>query len=269
MSRSRAEQLIESGLWLRLSGDLEWSQRLFEEAFRLDPAAAGAQPTQHEPNGAWSLAYQAELWSLLPIKVSPWPDPFASPGAVTAADSAADTWSQNPAWQAPAAAAVNPVPDVDAEPLEFEELEPPVEKPAPTPSAPPQPLETGPDVDNLLQAAEDFIELEDPEAAMELIGRAEQIAPDHPDLRLIRERGEAALHGLYEDRLGPLDAIPKVSLGAEEIVALNLDHRAGFVLSQIDGVSSFEDLFSLSGMSRLDTARILAELLEQNVITRA
>jgi len=130
-------------------------------------------------------------------------------------------------------------------------------------------LETGPDVDNLLQAAEDFIELEDPEAAMELIGRAEQIAPDHPDLRLIRERGEAALQGLYEVRLGPLDAIPKLSLGAEEIVALNLDHRAGFVLSQIDGVSSFEDLFSLSGMSRLDTARILAELLEQNVITQA
>src|SRR5262249_13303145 len=118
-------------------------------------------------------------------------------------------------------------------------------------------------------AGEDFIELDDPEAAMELIAKAEKIAPDHPDLRLIRERAEVALQGVYEGRLGSLDAIPKVSIGPEEIVALNLDHRAGFVLSQIDGVSSFEDLFSLSGMSRLDTARILGQLLDMKVIDRA
>jgi len=265
MSRSRADQLIESGIWLRLSGDLEWSQRLFEEAVRLDPASAATQPVQHESKGGWNVAYEAELWSLLPINVWPWPDPFAPPD-VTAA---ADDWNQNTAWQAPSAAPANPVSNVDVEPVEFEEFERPVEGAAPPPSAAPPPLETGPDADNLLQAAEDFIELEDPEAAMELIGKAEQIAPDHPDLRLIRERGEAALQGLYEARLGRLDAIPKISLGSEEIVALNLDHRAGFVLSQIDGVSTFEDLFSLSGMSRLDTAGILAQLLEQNVITRA
>ena len=268
MSRSRADQLIESGLWLRLSGDLEWSQRLFEEAVRLDPASAAARTVPHESNGAWSVAHQVELWSLLPIKLSPWPDPFASPDATAAVGNAADTWNQNTAWQAPPAAA-DPLPNIDVEAVEFEELEPPVEAPAPTTSAPQEPVDTGPDADNLLQAAEDFIDLEDPEAAMELIGKAEQIAPDHPDLRLIRERGEAAVQGLYEFRLGSLDNVPKVSLGAEEIVALNLDHRAGFVLSQIDGVSSFEDLFSLSGMSRLDTARILAELLEQKVITLA
>jgi len=269
MSRSRAEQLIESGVWLRLSGDLAWSRRLFEEAVRLDPASAAARTVPHESNGAWSVAHEAELWSLLPIKLQPWPDPFAAPNSTDAAGNAADTWNQNTAWQAPPAAAADPLPNIDVEAVEFEELEPLAEEPAPTASAPQEPGDTGPDADNLLQAAEDFIDLEDPEAAMELIGKAEQIAPDHPDLRLIRERGEAALQGLYEARLGRLDAIPKISLGSEEIVALNLDHRAGFVLSQIDGVSTFEDLFSLSGMSRLDTAGILAQLLEQNVITRA
>jgi hypothetical protein len=51
-----------------------------------------------------------------------------------------------------------------------------------------------------------------------------------------------------------------------DLVWLNLDHRAGFVLSQVDGRVSFEELFALSGMDRLDTARILAQLLRDQVI---
>ena len=48
---------------------------------------------------------------------------------------------------------------------------------------------------------------------------------------------------------------------------LNLDHRAGFVLSQIDGTMTIDDIYALSGLSRLDTAKILAELVEQGVIS--
>jgi hypothetical protein len=48
---------------------------------------------------------------------------------------------------------------------------------------------------------------------------------------------------------------------------LNLDHRAGFLLSQIDGTVDYENLFALSGLPRLDTARILAALLADGVIT--
>ena len=45
-----------------------------------------------------------------------------------------------------------------------------------------------------------------------------------------------------------------------------VDHRAGFVLAQIDGTITVDDLYALSGLSRLDTAKILAELVEQGVI---
>ncbi len=65
---------------------------------------------------------------------------------------------------------------------------------------------------------------------------------------------------------GPLDHRPRVCLAPDEIVWLNLDHRAGFVLAQIDGEVSYEDIFALSGMSRLDTSRILAQLVEEKVI---
>src|SRR5207302_9531058 len=51
-----------------------------------------------------------------------------------------------------------------------------------------------------------------------------------------------------------------------EIIWLNLDPRAGFVLAQIDGEVSFDDLYAICGLKRLDTARILSELLEQGVV---
>jgi hypothetical protein len=61
--------------------------------------------------------------------------------------------------------------------------------------------------------------------------------------------------------------IPRLGIKPEEVLWLNLDHRAGFLLAQVDGSVSYEDLFALSGLPRLDTARILATLLQEGVIT--
>ena len=68
---------------------------------------------------------------------------------------------------------------------------------------------------------------------------------------------------MYESKLGPPGAIPRLAIQPEEVMWLNLDHRAGFLLAQIDGTVSYEDLFALSGLPRLDTARILAALLRR------
>jgi hypothetical protein len=57
-----------------------------------------------------------------------------------------------------------------------------------------------------------------------------------------------------------------VLISGEEVIWLNLNHRAGFILSQIDGAVTYEDLIALSGMPRLDTVRILADLITNNVI---
>ncbi len=273
MSGSRAEQLIESGLWLRLSGDLTWSQKLFEEAFRLDPTLPVLKKLRQPLNGPGGIRSQEELWALLPISISAWPNPFQLPDGSVPAAGATENWNHNTVWRAPEATEP-PLPDIDVEPVEFEEIEPleplvePVPRQAPKQKKPRIPTSQE-ELDHLLHAAEEFLQLEDPEAAMDLIEKAEKIARDHPQLRMLRDRGEEALQILYESRIGPLEAVPRVAIRADQIVALSLDHRAGFVLSQIDGGLSFEDLFSLSGMSRLDTTRILAQLLELNVISRA
>jgi hypothetical protein len=96
--------------------------------------------------------------------------------------------------------------------------------------------------------------------------RAQALHAELPGLPEALTRSEAKLQTIYESKIGKLSQVPRVRLKDDEVIWLNLDHRAGFMLAQIDGTLSFEDLFSVSGMSRLDTARILAQLLEQRVI---
>ena len=120
----------------------------------------------------------------------------------------------------------------------------------------------------ILRGARDLLDLDDHTGAMELIIKAQEIAPDDPDVIAMKERSEKTLLNMFESKLGKLETIPRVLLKDDEIIWLNLDHRAGFVLAQIDGTVSFDDLFSVSGMSRIDTARILAQLIEEGVISR-
>lgn len=141
--------------------------------------------------------------------------------------------------------------------------------PPPVPSPPPAPSAPRPDeLEVLLRGAKDLLELDDHTGAMELILKAQSLQPEHPEVRALRDRSERTLQTMYESKLGSLDATPRVRLKDDEIIWLNLDHRAGFVLAQIDGSMSFEDVFAVSGMSRLDTARILSQLLEEGVIVR-
>ncbi|MFO0678487.1 MAG: hypothetical protein U0169_18260 [Polyangiaceae bacterium] len=45
-----------------------------------------------------------------------------------------------------------------------------------------------------------------------------------------------------------------------------LDHRAGFLLSMIDGMSDLETILDMSGMGEMDALKILYELVQQRVI---
>lgn len=71
---------------------------------------------------------------------------------------------------------------------------------------------------------------------------------------------------MYSARLGSTAQVPKVVLAGDQIRWLTLDHRSGFLLSCIDGVSSIEEILDVSGMQPLDALRILCELMQQGVI---
>jgi hypothetical protein len=72
---------------------------------------------------------------------------------------------------------------------------------------------------------------------------------------------------MYTARIGPLDRVPVVMVPREQLRWLSIDHRAGFLLSHIDGISSLEMILDVSGMPLLDALKILCELVQQRVIT--
>ncbi len=121
-------------------------------------------------------------------------------------------------------------------------------------------------VDVLLQGVRDLLDLDDHTGAHDTIEKILAIDPENAAARELLRKNEATLLAMYDSKIGDLTHRPKVQLRADEIVWLNIDHRAGFLLSMIDGTVSYDDLFALSSMSRLDTARILCQLLGENVI---
>lgn len=123
------------------------------------------------------------------------------------------------------------------------------------------------DVDVWLAAAKELFALGDFSGSLELIEKILQVDPDHGEARDYLRQNESTLVSMYESKLGRLAAVPRLAIKPEEILWLNLDHRAGFLLAQIDGTVDYESLFALSGLPRLDTARILANLIADGVIT--
>jgi tetratricopeptide (TPR) repeat protein len=118
-----------------------------------------------------------------------------------------------------------------------------------------------------MQAAKELFALGDFSGSLELIEKILHLDPGHGEARDYLRQNEATLIAMYESKLGAMGAIPRLAIKPEEVMWLNLDHRAGFLLAQIDGAVDYEALFALSGLPRLDTARILANLIADGVIT--
>jgi tetratricopeptide (TPR) repeat protein len=130
------------------------------------------------------------------------------------------------------------------------------------PARPPPPG----DVATWMEGARELFALGDFSGSLEMIERILRVDPTHAEARAYLRQNESTLVAMYESKLGPLSARPRLAIHAEEVMWLNLDHRAGFLLAQIDGTVSYDDLFALSGLPRLDTARILASLIAEGVI---
>ncbi len=93
--------------------------------------------------------------------------------------------------------------------------------------------------------------------------------PEHEDAKRYAQSCREVLTQMYAARIGPMDQVATVAVPPEQITWLSLDHRAGFLLSLVDGVSSIEEILDISGMTRLDALRIMYTLVQQNVIALA
>ena len=132
----------------------------------------------------------------------------------------------------------------------------------------PLPIEAVADDETLvwMKGARELLGLNDFSGALELLAKIHARKPGDKEAHQMHELCESNLTLMYESKIGSMEARPRVAIPPDEVIWLNLDPRAGFVLAQIDGEVSFEDLYAICGLKRLDTARILCQLLEEGVV---
>lgn len=90
--------------------------------------------------------------------------------------------------------------------------------------------------------------------------------PGHPEVTRHAESCREMLYHRYLERLGAGDHVPRLAMQRSALTGLTLDHRAGFLLSCVDGVSTLEEIIDVSAMPRLDAVRMIYELVQEGVI---
>jgi hypothetical protein len=128
-------------------------------------------------------------------------------------------------------------------------------------SAPPAPA-----TDITIVQIRDRFEVGDFSGALVMAEALLELDPENAEALLFAEHCRDVLKRMYLSRLGGVKRVPHISMTRDQQRWLSLDHRAGFVLSLVDGTSTIDEVLDISGMPELDALRILFELLQQNVI---
>lgn len=108
--------------------------------------------------------------------------------------------------------------------------------------------------------------LSDFSGALELAERRLEANPNDTEAQRYVQDCRRVLVKMQLSRLGSLQQIVELAVDATELQWLTIDHRAGFLLSLIDGLSTLEDLLDICGMPRLQALQIFAELADQKVV---
>jgi tetratricopeptide (TPR) repeat protein len=239
-------ELLDQGVKAYTRGESAEAERFWEQALEMDPKNERVR------------AYLKQVRGELPPRPGeqPAPEPTPPPEPVFAPS----PWDAGPTAVATVVVEEGAGLDLDAvgEKSDIRSLVPD-QKPVARNQAPGE-------VAIWMEGARELFALGDFSGSLEMIERILRVDPTQAEARAYLRQNESTLVAMYESKLGPLSSVPRLAIHAEEVMWLNLDHRAGFLLAQVDGTVSFDDLFALSGLPRLDTARILASLLAEGVI---
>ena len=118
----------------------------------------------------------------------------------------------------------------------------------------------------LMTGARELFELGDFSGSLELVEKVLKKQPQHEGARAYLKRNEQTLLKMYESKLGDMHKVPRQLVPPDEVIWMNMHHRAGFILSQVDGSLSYDDILEVSGMDRFDTVRIIADLVGNGII---
>ena len=84
---------------------------------------------------------------------------------------------------------------------------------------------------------------------------------------------QKTLHGcqrqlcvLYSQFLGDAERRPVLALAMSELPMGELDHRAAFLLSRLDGTMTIDELLSVAGMPEIEALRHLSRFVLQGIV---
>jgi len=90
--------------------------------------------------------------------------------------------------------------------------------------------------------------------------------PSNPEARRYAQSCRERLVQIYTSRLGAITHRVEVIVPDREVRWLGLDHRAGFLLSRIDGTHTVDEVIDMSGMQRLEALKTLVDLRDAGAI---
>lgn len=103
-------------------------------------------------------------------------------------------------------------------------------------------------------------------AALHAAERVLEITPDHELALRVVEQARAIMCGAYQQHLGTGHDIPQIVVPVESLAAHGIDRWAAYILSRVDGNSSIDELVAGAGFTRLDTLRLLYELVRRGIV---
>jgi tetratricopeptide (TPR) repeat protein len=124
-----------------------------------------------------------------------------------------------------------------------------------------------PDVQILLGNAQEEEAAGDLENALAKVDEALKREPDHPEANLLAADLRKRLSDVYRAELEPLESVPFLRATDASILELSLDPIGGFLISQIDGEITVDELLTILGT--FDEFRVLSSLhffLENGII---
>jgi len=122
------------------------------------------------------------------------------------------------------------------------------------------------DLSELVSMGLAMIQDGNPENAYKVLLKAIKAGADTPETHGYFEIARAARLEYYKKLIPDLNKTPNIVLDYDSIKELKLSKEEGFVLSQIDGMLTYEDVLTLSRMDKLDVMGILSTLIFSGVI---
>ncbi|MEO6418646.1 MAG: hypothetical protein ABIP39_04525, partial [Polyangiaceae bacterium] len=135
-------------------------------------------------------------------------------------------------------------------------------QPLPPTHAPPSKAKTDPRVSDLRAK----FKAKDYEGAIVVAHKILRDRPKDLEAEACAEECRTALEALKIFSTASLKRVPAVEIAPDKLLALGLNHKAGFLLSLIDGTSSVEVILDVCAMPREEAIKVLHDLVEDGIV---